>query len=273
MSIRAVAIAFILALSLASASAQATPFLYLKVFPDGYASASINESVVQFVPVNVTLVGAPEGLTVAYSNGTPALYSFSNGVVTIEPAFNGTVTVSYYVTSIIFKNNVSWFVNFTTPYPTMLQLPQGAKLTYINRVPQSISISNNTLYLTLSPGSWDIGYIIPPPKPSVSEAGAAFSLIASLAVYFIAIIAVAFASVFYYRYRKKKSYEAELERDIDVQIVEFLKKKGGKAKESEIRQALVLPKTSAWRAIKRLERKGIVRVEKVGKENLVILII
>ncbi|MGC9178409.1 MAG: helix-turn-helix transcriptional regulator, partial [Conexivisphaera sp.] len=51
-------------------------------------------------------------------------------------------------------------------------------------------------------------------------------------------------------------------RDPDDRILDFLRRSGGSATEAEIRRALVIPKTTCWRAIKRLEREGLVRVDR-----------
>jgi len=96
------------------------PHANITVYPNGYAGINIMENVTEFVPVNITVIGVPQGLTVSYSNGSPAYYSYSNGVVKILPDVNGTVNVNYYTYTIIFKNNVSWFINFTTPYYTII---------------------------------------------------------------------------------------------------------------------------------------------------------
>jgi len=41
------------------------------------------ENMMEFVPVNITVIGIPQRLTVSYSNGSPVYYSYSNGVVKI----------------------------------------------------------------------------------------------------------------------------------------------------------------------------------------------
>lgn len=263
----ALALTLIIALLLAANSGTHS---YITVFPDGYAEVSINENVTAFVPVNITVIGVPQDLIVSYSNGSTAVYSFSNGVVKILPDMNGSVSVDYYTYSIISKNNISWFVNFTTPYSTTVQLPHGAELVYLNGVPSSVQAVNGTLYISLMPGKWDIGYILPlPPKVTQTLPPSEFPLMISI---YMSVAAVVIVVMFLYWYAKRKKKELPIDRSIDAQILEFIKKKGGAAKESEIREALILPKTSAWRAIKRLERQGLVRVEKKGKENLVILV-
>ncbi|MDA4126248.1 MAG: winged helix DNA-binding protein, partial [Thaumarchaeota archaeon] len=56
-------------------------------------------------------------------------------------------------------------------------------------------------------------------------------------------------------------------RPDDVQVLNFIQEKGGKVLEPEIRTRFALPKTSAWRQIKRLERLGYVKVTKIGSQN------
>ena len=46
---------------------------------------------------------------------------------------------------------------------------------------------------------------------------------------------------------------------------------GGEAKESELRKKFLQPRTTMWRAVKRLERNGIIEIKKKDQQNLVIL--
>ncbi len=84
---------------------------------------------------------------------------------------------------------------------------------------------------------------------------------------FAVIVAVSIALIYK---MKKASKLAELSEE-EADILQFLRKVGGRAYQSDIMRALGLPKTSTWRYIKRLEEKNLVRVEKIGGKNLVIL--
>ena len=55
------------------------------------------------------------------------------------------------------------------------------------------------------------------------------------------------------------------EKDILLYILE----KEGAAFEGEIRNKFILPKTSLWRLIKRLERENLIEVTKIGGQNLI----
>src|SRR6267378_2597794 len=58
----------------------------------------------------------------------------------------------------------------------------------------------------------------------------------------------------------------ELRQD-DKDIVTFISENGGQAYESELRKKFLLPRTTTWRAVKRLEREGIIEIEKVDQQN------
>jgi uncharacterized membrane protein len=58
-------------------------------------------------------------------------------------------------------------------------------------------------------------------------------------------------------------------REDDKQLVAFLEQNGGQAFEKELRKKFLLPRTTMWRAVKRLERQGIIDIEKKDFQNLV----
>ncbi len=58
-------------------------------------------------------------------------------------------------------------------------------------------------------------------------------------------------------------------REDDKQLVAFLEQNGGQAFEKELRKKFLLPRTTMWRAVKRLERQGLIVIEKKDFQNLV----
>lgn len=58
-------------------------------------------------------------------------------------------------------------------------------------------------------------------------------------------------------------------RDDDKELISFISDNGGQAYESELRKKFLQPRTTMWRAVKRLEREGIVEIEKKELQNLV----
>ncbi len=57
----------------------------------------------------------------------------------------------------------------------------------------------------------------------------------------------------------------------DKELLDFLVEKNGSAFESEVRTKFVLPRTSLWRLVKRLEREELLEVRKIGGQNLISL--
>jgi len=60
----------------------------------------------------------------------------------------------------------------------------------------------------------------------------------------------------------------ELRQD-DKEIIAFISEKGGQVYESELRKKFLMPRTTMWRAVKRLEREDVVEIEKVDQQNLI----
>lgn len=58
-------------------------------------------------------------------------------------------------------------------------------------------------------------------------------------------------------------------RQEDKDIIAFICENGGQAYESELRKKFLLPRTTTWRAVKRLEREGIIEIEKIDQQNLI----
>jgi uncharacterized membrane protein len=58
-------------------------------------------------------------------------------------------------------------------------------------------------------------------------------------------------------------------REDDKEAVKYIIEKGGSAFESEIRERFALPKATAWRLVKRLEREGLVEIKKTSGHNLI----
>jgi len=58
-------------------------------------------------------------------------------------------------------------------------------------------------------------------------------------------------------------------RDDDKEIVKFISENGGEVFESELRKKFLQPRTTMWRAVKRLERLGVVEITKKDLQNMV----
>jgi len=107
---------------------------------------------------------------------------------------------------------------------------------------------------------------------------------------FVGVLAGGLAVAFVFLRLRRKAPPPKLEREfrqIDVhrilerakhlrledrEAIEFIALAGGEVFEAELREKFKLPKSTAWRMVKRLKREGFVEVVKVGGQNLVRLI-
>jgi uncharacterized membrane protein len=104
----------------------------------------------------------------------------------------------------------------------------------------------------------------------------------------IAAGGLAIAFVFFQRRTRPRVEKIEKEfRQIDVdkilegrgylrlddrEAIEFIASAGGEVFEAELRERFRLPKSTAWRMVKRLKKERLVEVRKVGGQNLIRLI-
>ncbi|MEM1541850.1 MAG: winged helix-turn-helix transcriptional regulator [Ignisphaera sp.] len=88
------------------------------------------------------------------------------------------------------------------------------------------------------------------------------------------VLAVGVATGFYlYRSRlKKPSFISDMLNDIDIAIIRALEARGDSALQTELQNDVNIPRTTLWRHIRKLEKLGIVKVEKIGLQNRIVLI-
>ncbi|GGP22394.1 hypothetical protein GCM10007981_18280 [Thermocladium modestius] len=86
----------------------------------------------------------------------------------------------------------------------------------------------------------------------------------------VAILVAIGALVAYWR-RKQNRPVLEALDDVDQAILNALRENGGSLYQSQLQQLTNIPKTTLWRHVQRLQERGLVRVEKVGGQNKVIL--
>ncbi len=73
-------------------------------------------------------------------------------------------------------------------------------------------------------------------------------------------------------FKRGRGRPTEPLRPEDLEVLGFIRDRGGKVVEAEVRERFAVPRTSAWRQIKRLEQTGHVRIRKVGSQNLIELV-
>ncbi len=276
-------VALLLLLSAAPSTVGASSkSLTLKVYSDGFVSVSQTFSVdPKASSVQLSLLSAAvSDLVATDQNGSPLSYSFLSGGsnITVYSLGAAVVNLNYDTDNLTAKNGTVWTLTFSASFNSTLVLPQFSTLGSVSGTPYSINQTDNYPEMTLSSGSWRISYGVPLAAPTTTPTtsagqslggGTLTTLEWELTAAGVVVAAVAF--YWWWRSRGIGPVSGDLRPD-DLQVLNFIQEKGGKVLEPEIRIRFALPKTSAWRQIKRLERLGYVRVRKIGSQNQIELL-
>jgi len=165
----------------------------------------------------------------------------------------------------------------------------------MSNFPLSMQVDNEQSNLTLPPGQTNISYYISTlasaqPTQPIPEDTTDNSLILYAGI--IAAVGIA-AIIAIKKSRPSKDIESSVTiqkdeqpkpqsldpeeifktkqdlREDDKEIINFISANGGQAYESELRKKFLQPRTTMWRAVKRLERQGIIEIEKKDLQNIV----
>lgn len=212
---------------------------------------------------------------------TALIQTFGSSVVTIE----------YDIHDLVSKQGRLWTFSLDSPSDFTLLLPKNSAIVGMTNLPLNMEIINEQNQLTLSSGSTEIDYFfstnsISTPIEEIKNEEDNF-------LYVIAggIIAIVLVSVIIFVRNKQKDVKTinevvtiqknnnlDLEtifklkpdlREDDKELVKFIFDNNGEALESELRKNFLQPRTTMWRAVKRLEREGVIEIEKKDLQNLV----
>ena len=212
---------------------------------------------------------------------TALIQTFGSSVITIE----------YDIHDLVSKQGRLWTFSLDSPSDFTLLLPKNSAIVGMTNLPLNMEIINEQNQLTLSSGSTEIDYFfstnsISTPIEEIKNEEDNF-------LYVIAggIIAIVSVSVVIFVRSKQKDVKTidevitiqknnilDLEtifklkpdlREDDKELVKFIFDNNGEALESELRKNFLQPRTTMWRAVKRLEREGVIEIEKKDLQNLV----
>ena len=215
----------------------------------------------------------------------------NNAIVTTLGA--STISLNYDVHDLVSKEGRVWSFNVNSPVEFSLLMPSNIVIVGMSTYPLNLqTIDEQSLFL-LPSGPVEINYFfgvseIPPPtnNPEQNSDNSIYLIGGGIAA------AGAIAAILMKRTKhatikkttetttKQETIEKPLDvetifeqipelREDDKQLVSFISANGGQAYESELRKKFLQPRTTMWRAVKRLERYGIVEIEKKELQNLV----
>jgi uncharacterized membrane protein len=217
----------------------------------------------------------------------------------IDTFGSSSIIIDYDIHDLISKEGRVWTFSFDSPSDYTLLMPKNSVIVGINGLPNNMEIVDEQTKLDLTTGLSEINYIfgasINPttPKPTILDESL-FNYV-NVAVIVGPIIAAVIGGVLMLKRKQQKSLppiiqtesisEKQIEtksidtetifnfrpemREDDKEIVKFISNNGGQALESELRKKFLQPRTTMWRAVKRLERLGVIEIDKKDLQNLV----
>lgn len=272
-----IAVALIALLTLTSQSTYGDAFFIQEATLTVYRDGVIHVKIVALVNETEALITIPllssqiSGLLILDETGDLLDYEVEDKNATIYSLGAAKVTLEYYADDLTSKEAGLWTITLSAPFDLSVVLPENATIMYLSAVPSAITVEGDMIRLDLYPGDWEISYELPaqfpPSSPPPSQPPSAAGSSAYYYMLAAAIICIIAASMLLLVRRRSRIRDLRSE---EVEVLRFLKERGGRVLESELRERFPdIPRTSMWRLIRRLERQGIVRVRKVGLQNLV----
>nr|AIF14923.1 putative membrane-associated protein [uncultured marine thaumarchaeote KM3_68_E02] len=236
-----------------------------------------------------------ENITIIDEDGFLLSNEIDHNLAVIETFGASSISIDYDTQDLVSKTGKIWSFSVDAPVQYSLLTPKDSVIIEMSNFPLSMQVDNEQSNLTLPPGQTNISYYISTlasaqPTQPIPEDGVANN---SLILYIGGIAAVAIAAVIAIIKRKSRIPEPSVtiqkgeqpkpqsldpeaifktKRDLredDKEIINFISANGGQAYESELRKKFLQPRTTMWRAVKRLERQGIIEIEKKDLQNIV----
>ena len=214
----------------------------------------------------------------------------TNDVATIGTFSSSTISINYDIHDLVSKEGRIWTFTLDAPADYTLLMPENSVIVGMSALPLNMEIVDEKTRLVLPNGLSEINYVFGtltmfPPTPTPENEFDSTLIVIGGAV----AAAGAIGAVLLKRSQKKperiatttmietgKPIEPETIfnlrpdlREDDKELINFIFNNGGQAFESELRKKFLQPRTTMWRAVKRLERQGIIEIEKKDMQNLV----
>ncbi|NWJ99841.1 MarR family transcriptional regulator [Marine Group I thaumarchaeote] len=236
-----------------------------------------------------------ENITIIGEDGFLLSNEINHNLAVIETFGASRISIDYDTQDLVSKTGKIWAFSVDAPVQYSLLTPKDSVIIEMSNFPLSMQVDNEQSYLTFPPGQTNISYYIstlasaqstqPIPEDATDN---------SLILYAGIIAAIGIAAII--AIKKSRSSKAiepsvtiqkeeqpkpqsldpeaifKIKRDLredDKEIINFISANGGQAYESELRKKFLQPRTTMWRAVKRLERQGIIEIEKKDLQNIV----
>ena len=281
-------------------SFSSTRTLDLILYSDGSAHISTQLDVDPLDPdFEVNLFGPSIDNFVAIGeNGFLLSSEIIGDVVTIDTFGSSSVSIDYDIHDLISKEGRVWTFSLDSPTNYSLLMPQNSIIVGMNALPSNMVLVNDQTQLELSSGLSEISYIIsnsnpPITNPPITNKEQPIINISMISLVGTSIVATVIGVIIMIKRKQTKSLpiiqntstETQTKtdsqdpetifnlrpemRDDDKEIIKFISENGGQVLESDLRKKFLQPRTTMWRAVKRLERQGVIEISKKDLQNLV----
>ena len=266
--------------------------LDLIIYPDGSTHISAEIDIDPFLTdYELNLFGSTiDNLVVVGDNEFLLDTDIIDNYVLIQTFGSSVISIEYDIHDLVSKQSKLWTFSLDSPSNFTLLLPQNSVIVGMNNLPINMEIINDQNKLTLPSGKTEIDYLFSNtisnsiPDTKIETNYFSYAIIVGV----IIIILIGIVIVFRNKQKNLKPVEhvqtiqrnniLDVEtifnlkpdlREDDKELVKFIFDNGGKALESELRKKFLQPRTTMWRAVKRLEREGVIEIEKKDLQNLV----
>ncbi|RNJ75058.1 MAG: winged helix-turn-helix transcriptional regulator [Nitrosopumilus sp. H13] len=265
-------------------SLGSTRALDLILYSDGSAHVTNQLGVDPLEPdLRVDLFGSSVDNLIALGENDFLLSSELDGREAAVSTFGSSiVTIEYDIHDLVSKEGRIWTFALDSHSPYSLLMPPNSIIVGMSATPSNMDLRDDQIMLQLGAGISEINYIFGTAAPAVEPAPDDNYLIALGAA--LAAATAAGIVVLVKRRPPRAVQPAEPEtsmsadtaieqapemREDDKKIVRFISENGGQALESELRKRFLLPRTTMWRAVRRLERQGVIEISKKDQQNLI----
>ena len=267
------------------------------IYPDGSTHVFYELDVNPLeLEVSVELFGKIiENITVIDEDGFLLSSEIDRNSAVIETFGASKISIDYDTQDLVSKTGKIWTFSVDATEQYSVVTPKDSVIIEMSNFPISMQVENEQSHLIFPLGQTNISYYISALasaqsiQPTPEDGGTDNSLI----LYIGGIAAAAIAAAVVIIKRKSRTPESSITvkeseqpkpqsldpqsifkakqdlREDDKEIINFLSANGGQAYESELRKKFLQPRTTMWRAVKRLERQGIIEIEKKDLQNIV----
>ena len=282
-------------------SFSSTRTLDLTLYSDGSTHISTEIDVDPLEPdFEVNLFGpSVDNFVAVDENGFLLSSEIIGDKVTVDTFGSSIITIDYDIHDLISKDGRIWTFSLDSQTDYSLLMPPNSIIVGMNTLPSNMDLVNDQTKLELSNGLSEINYIFgttnsPIRDPPITNPGQPTIDISTFALIGAPVVAAVAGAIIMIKRKQTKSspilqtevtsesktktdsldtetifnLRPELRED-DKEIIKFISENGGQALESELRKKFLQPRTTMWRAVKRLERQGIIEISKKDLQNLV----